>query len=189
MDDLVRQAMAKWPHVPDCYGWLALDARGQWWMRDDRTQALGAFQSGLTAARGSLLQHRKLIDFIERNYEADAQGCWYFQNGPQRVFVELESTPLVWRLDDHGQACAHTGQRSAVTAALLDEAGHVYLHTPIGLGRVHTLDMHLAADCIERGLWPLQDCRAGELPQRFGFVCSPELLRGGQAKGAADART
>ena len=29
MDDLVRAAMAKWPHVPDCRGWLALDARGE----------------------------------------------------------------------------------------------------------------------------------------------------------------
>ena len=98
MDDLVRQAMAKWPNVPDCFGWLALDARGQWWMRDDRTQAQGAFQSGVPGARGSVLRHDKLIDFIQRNYEADAQGRWYFQNGPQRVFVELESTPLVWQI-------------------------------------------------------------------------------------------
>ncbi len=27
MDEIVRQAMAKWPSVPHCYGWLALDAR------------------------------------------------------------------------------------------------------------------------------------------------------------------
>lgn len=40
MDDLVRQAMAKWPHVPDCHGWLGLDSRGQWYMRDDRVQML-----------------------------------------------------------------------------------------------------------------------------------------------------
>ena len=43
MDDLVRQALAKWPNVPDCYGWLGLDARGQWYMRDDRVQAAGPF--------------------------------------------------------------------------------------------------------------------------------------------------
>ncbi len=30
MDDLVRQALARWPDVPDCTGWLALDARGRW---------------------------------------------------------------------------------------------------------------------------------------------------------------
>ena len=123
MDDLVRQAMAKWPNVPDCFGWLALDARGQWWMRDDRTQALGTFQSGVPGARGSVLRHEKLIDFIQRNYEADAQGRWYFQNGPQRVFVELESTPLVWRLSADGQATAHTGATAPVLNALLDEDG------------------------------------------------------------------
>lgn len=174
MDDLVRQAMAKWPHVPDCYGWLALDARGQWWMRDDRCQALGTFQSGVPGARGSLLRHDKLIDFIQRNYEADAQGRWYFQNGPQRVFVELESTPLVWRLDEAGEATAHTGARTVVLTALLDEAGHLYLHTPLGLGRVHSQDMHLAADLLERGRWPLEEARVQDLAPRFGFVISPQ---------------
>ncbi len=41
MDDIVRQAMAKWPNVPHCYGWLGLDERGNWYMRDDRVQAAG----------------------------------------------------------------------------------------------------------------------------------------------------
>ena len=39
MDDIVKQAIAKWPNVPHCYGWLGLDARGDWYLRDDRTQA------------------------------------------------------------------------------------------------------------------------------------------------------
>ncbi len=43
MDDIVRQAIAKWPNVPDCYGWLGLDARGRWFMRDDAVQAQGSF--------------------------------------------------------------------------------------------------------------------------------------------------
>ena len=34
MDDIVKQAMAKWPNVPACWGWLGLDARGNWWLRD-----------------------------------------------------------------------------------------------------------------------------------------------------------
>ena len=45
MDDIVRQAMSKWPNVPACVGWLGLDSRGQWHMRDDRVQALGAFKA------------------------------------------------------------------------------------------------------------------------------------------------
>ena len=174
MDDLVRQAMAKWPNVPDCFGWLGLDSRGQWHMRDDRVQALGSFQSGEPGAKGSILRHEKLIDFIHRNYEADAQGRWYFQNGPQRVYVELETAPLIWRLDEHFTPIAHNGRNTRVLACLVDETGKVYLHTPLGLGLVHTLDVPMAAQAIEQGLWTLQDCLAKELPARYGHVLSPQ---------------
>ncbi len=176
MDDIVRQAMAKWPNVPDCYGWLGLDSRGQWHMRDDRIQALGSFQCGLVGAKGSVLRHDKLIDFIQRNYEADAQGCWYFQNGPQRVYVELESTPLVWRVASDGQVTAHTGLSGQVQACLMDENGWLYLHTAQGLGLVHTLDVPVAAELIEQGRWALQDCSRASLPARFGYVLSPQSL-------------
>ena len=99
MDAIVEQAMRKWPNVPHCYGWLGLDQRGQWWLRDLAAQAAGDFAH----SKGSRLEHTQLIGFIERNYAADAQGCWFFQNGPQRVFVELENTPLVWRVQADGQ--------------------------------------------------------------------------------------
>ena len=103
MDDIVRQAMVKWPNVPNAYGWLGLDARGNWYLRDAQAQALGAFASGTPGAKGSMLRHEKLIDFIQRNYAADAEGQWYFQNGPQRVYVELELTPWVWRVQADGR--------------------------------------------------------------------------------------
>ena len=163
MDDLVRQAMAKWPHVPDCYGWLGLDSRGQWLMRDDRVQALGTFQSGVPGAKGSVLRHDKLIEFIHRNYEADAQGRWYFQNGPQRVFVELESTPLIWRVAADGAVQAHTGRQAQVLDALVDEEGYLYLSTTLGLGLVHTLDVPVAAELIEQGRWSLKVCERSSL--------------------------
>jgi Protein of unknown function (DUF2946) len=174
MDDIVRQAMAKWPDVPDCFGWLGLDSRGQWHMRDDRVQALGPFQSGLPGAKGSVLRHDKLIDFIHRNYEADAKGRWYFQNGPQRVYVELETTPFVWRLNERFEPIANTGQTAMVEQCLLDEAGRVYLHTNLGLGLVHTLDVGLVAEAVEQGLWTPQDCLAAALPARYGYVLSPQ---------------
>ena len=60
MDDIVKQAMAKWPNVPNCYGWLGLDTRGNWYLRDDRAQASGTFQSRLPGSKGSLLTHEKL---------------------------------------------------------------------------------------------------------------------------------
>ena len=179
MDDLVRQAMAKWPHVPDCYGWLGLDSRGQWHMRDDRVQALGIFQSGVPGAKGSVLRHDKLIEFIHRNYEADAQGRWYFQNGPQRVYVELESTPLIWRIGPQGTVTAHSGRDAQVQMAWVDEEGLLYLQTNAGFGLVHSLDVAQAADLIEQALWPLQECRRDDLPVRFGYVLSPQQTTAG----------
>ena len=105
MDDIVKQALAKWPNVPDCYGWLGLDARGRWFMRDDAAQAAGDFPQ----SRGSWLRHEKLIDFIGRNYESDDEGQWFFQNGPQRVYIELECTPWVWQVLPDYRLQSHTG--------------------------------------------------------------------------------
>lgn len=177
MDELVRQAMAKWPNVPDCHGWLGLDCRGQWYMRDDQAQAIGSFQSGVPGAKGSVLRHDKLIEFIERNYEADAQGRWFFQNGPQRVFVELELSPWVWRLTADGLLVGQGGKTVPAGDGWLDQHGRLYMDSAIGLGLVHSLDVPLAADFIEQGHWVVQSCCAEELPARHGFVISPQALR------------
>ena len=174
MDDIVRQAMAKWPQVPDCYGWLGLDARGNWYMRDDRTQAVGSFASGVPGAKGSLLKHDKLIEFIGRNYLADVQGRWYFQNGPQRVFVELEATPWVWRVQPDFSVQSHTGLAARVQRCVVDEHGHVYLQTDLGFGLVHTQDVGLVAEAVQAGLWVPQEFSRAELPRRFGYVQSPQ---------------
>ena len=173
MDDIVRQAMAKWPHVPDCYGWLGLDARGNWYMRDDRVQALGSFAGGSRSAKGSLLVHEKLIAFIQRNYGPDDQGRWFFQNGPQRVYVELEATPWVWRVQADFSVQTHSGQTTLVTDCLVDEYGWLYLDSPLGLGLVHTQDVLLAAEALEAGVWTSQPVRRSELPGRYRYVTSP----------------
>ena len=188
MDDIVKAAMAKWPNVPHCYGWLGLDARGNWYMRDDNAQAAGAFcavspePGRQLASKGSLLKHDKLIDFIQRNYAADdsstsqAKGQWFFQNGPQRVYVELEATPFVWRVGSTSdfEVTAHTGQIAITQRCIIDEHGRVYLETALGFGLVHTQDMLQAADAIERGLWVPQEVLAHDLPKRFGYVRSPQ---------------
>lgn len=176
MDDIVRLALVKWPNVPDCYGWLGLDARGNWFMRDDRVQALGPFAGGTVQSKGSQLKHEKLIDFIQRNYEADAEGQWFFQNGPQRVYVELEATPLIWRVNDDFSIQDHTGKVACVQRCLLDEQGRLYLQTNTGLGLVHTMDMNQAAEAVEQGLWLPQDVLAADLPQHFNYVNSPQAL-------------
>lgn len=179
MDAIVKAALAKWPNVPHCYGWLGLDERGRWWMRDAAAQAAGPFAGpGASAAsRGAELRHEGLIAFIGRNYEADAAGQWFFQNGPQRVYVELAATPWIWRVQPDATVRAHTGgPAGAPTAALLDEEGRLYLVTPLGVGLVHSQDVPLAAEVLEQGRWGLPEpaeVRADELPQRYGFERSP----------------
>ena len=126
MDDIVIAAMAKWPHVPEVFGWLRLDGRGMWWLKNQR------------------LNHVGMLDFIQRNYSQDAQGRPFFQNGPQRVYLELAATPWIWRLTPDGSAdptdtgtCtvhSHTGLAAQVRACLVDEAGRVYLETDLGIG-------------------------------------------------------
>jgi Protein of unknown function (DUF2946) len=175
MDDMVIKAIAKWPNVPHCYGWLALDARGQWWMRDDRAQSVGHFTSGVPGAKGSQLNHEKLIDFIHRNYASDKLGQWYFQNGPQRVYVELQATPYVWRVQADFSLIAHTGLAVRAQRCIVDEKGRVYMETEAGFGLVHTQDVVLAAEAVEQGLWVPQPVLAHDLPARYGYVRSPQM--------------
>ena len=175
MDDLVKQAMAKWPNVPNCYGWLGLSARGDWYMRDDAAQAAGPFMGNGASAtsKGSRLQHEKLIAFIARNYASDERGQWYFQNGPQRVFVELEATPLIARLLPDNSVVAHTGGPLNVQRCLIDEIGHLYLDCNEGLARLHTQDVAGALPLVEQGLWVPQEAVAAQLPTRFEYCVSP----------------
>jgi Protein of unknown function (DUF2946) len=176
MDEMVRAALKKWPNVPHCYGWLALDARGDWYMRDDRVQRAGPFPM----VKGSRIRHDKLLEFIHRNYEADSQGCWFFQNGPQRVYVELEAAPLIWRVMWQGEelsVTAHTGRGATQIEAWLDEAGRLYLNTGLGFGIVHSQDMIDASHAIEAGLWAPRELRFEQMPARFGYVLSPQQLQ------------
>jgi hypothetical protein len=173
MDEIVKAALKKWPNVPHCYGWLALDARGDWYMRDDRVQRAGPFP----AVKGSRILHDKLREFIHRNYAADETGCWFFQNGPQRVYVELEAAPWVWRLDAQAggapRITSHTGVPASFESAWLDERGRLFLATELGLGLVHTLDMETAAQAVEQGLWQPGELHFEALPERYAFVPSP----------------
>ncbi len=176
MDAMVEAALKKWPNVPHCYGWLALDARGDWYMRDERVQRDGVFP----AVKGSRIEHDKLLDFIGRNYAFDDRGAWFFQNGPQRVYVELEAAPWTWRLSptdgspgEPPAVTSHTGLVAAPASAHVDESGRLYLSTDLGIGIVHTLDMAIAADAVERGTWRPEAVPAAALPERFGFMPKP----------------
>jgi len=196
MDDIVKQAMAKWPNVPYCYGWLALDARGTWRMRDEAAQRAGS--------PGDKLTNAALVGFIARNYAADERGCWYFQNGPQRVYVNLETTPFVARTDPAQGLVLHTGAPlGTLDAAYLTDAGGIVLRAGQTVAQVDDrdaaqllqafeLDGRAAADedvmaWLDGGAGELalrwQGARivveriaADDMPGRFGFVRRPDQL-------------
>jgi len=177
MDEMVLAALRKWPNVPHCYGWLALDARGHWYMRDERVQAAGPFPR----PKGSRIEHDKLLAFIHRNYAQDSAGAAFFQNGPQRVYVELEAAPYVWRVGGMAPSwtlTTHTGLAGTAQQAWLDESGRLFLQavTDQGLtcfGLVHSLDMDLAGAAVDSGAWPLREMDYARMPERFGFVLKP----------------
>ena len=124
MDEAVIRAMAKWPNVPGVRGWLSLDRRGVWRLK------------------GEPIPNRAVVDFIARNYSSDARGRWFFQNGPQRVFVDLAYTPWVYSLDGRGALVTHTGRECGVVeGAWIDEAGAMILVGEPGPGLVDDRDL------------------------------------------------
>jgi hypothetical protein len=147
-------------------------------MRDERIQRAGPFPR----LKGSRIDHDKLREFIHRNYTCDEQGSWFFQNGPQRVYVELEAAPWVWRLEAGDAATpirvrSHTGLEARPGAVWLDEHDRLFVECDLGLGIVHSQDMHLAADEVEAGRWEPQRLCFAEAPSRFGFVLRPQPQR------------
>ncbi len=132
--------MAKWPNVPHCYGWLALDARGAFRMRDEAAQA--------AHAPGDVIRHATLLSFIWRNYLRDEHGCWYFQNGPQRVYVELEATPFIARTDPVHGFVTHDGQPlDAIEQAWMTEEGRLVLRAGDKVAMVDDRDL---GDCLSQ---------------------------------------
>lgn len=153
MDLSVKQAMAKWPNVPAVYGWLSLDDRGRWHIHERGDAAEGG--------PGDLITSPQIVAFIGRNYAADERGRWYFQNGPQRVYVRLDAAPYVLRVADTGVGLVtHTGETvRTVKAWWLDETGRLYAQTDLGVGLIDGRDLERILDPlrIQPGNMPLLD--------------------------------
>lgn len=138
MDEAVRAALARWPNVPAVAGWLRLDRRGDWWIR-------------IAAHAGfDRITNPQLVRFIGRNYEHDEAGRYFFQNGPQRVYVALAYAPYVLRLDDRADRLLTHNDRPVgrLDAAYVDEEGSLVLATDLGAGLVLDRDLAAIADRI-----------------------------------------
>ena len=165
MDEIVLRAMQKWPSVPSVYGWLALDRRGKW------------------SIKGERIVNPAITDFIGRNYARDEQGRWYFQNGPQKVFVKLAYTPFVFRTEGDAvhtpKLVAHTGTAvDDLREAFVDEAGVLLVHASCGLGLIDDRDLPGILSSL-RGLAgePLDDKAIEQLLQDIARPARPPRVR------------
>jgi len=156
VDQSVLRSIAKWPDVPAVYGWLALDRRGNWLLREPGGDGFGRIGNGA------------LREFIGRNYAADARGCWYFQNGPQRVYVRLAYTPLVVRHDGAGLV-DHCGGAVQASAFFLDDEGSILVLARRGIALLDDRDLARFADDADA----LPRVARNEVASRFGFVANP----------------
>lgn len=130
-DDAVVRAMAKWPNVPQCFGWLTLDRRGAW------------------RIHGEPINHPRANAFLSRHYRSDDQGRWYVQNGPQRVFVTLDYTPWVYRFHNGEGFSTHTGvTRNDIEATLFDDEGNLLLVSGLGIGVLDDRDLEACSHLI-----------------------------------------
>lgn len=135
MDEQVLRGLAKWPNVPAVYGWLALDRRGHWLLQGDR------------------IENPTVTAYIGRNYERDGEGQWFFQNGPQRVYVELVYTPFVYRARPSEDRLlsieTHTGLPvTALCGAWIDETGALLIDSEHGIGVIHDSDLEITLPCL-----------------------------------------
>ena len=202
MDEQVLRSLIKWPNVPHCFGWLALDRRGQWRMRDEYAQT--------NQLPGNVIQHVALNEFISRNYAHDSLGRYFFQNGPQRVFITLDATPWIARMipsESGPQLSTQCGTEIKPHGALSDEKGNIYITGSIpqslsdridstvftqteslSIALLHDHDLDLFSDqsqvkedaCSFRGSWqwdgkdlPIEPIYSAELAGRFHFIKAP----------------
>jgi len=143
MDEQVLGAMQKWPDVPAVYGWLSLNAHGDWLLHTDGGAREG--QSGEKIANAQIRQ------FMNRNYAANEAGEWFFQNGPQRVFVDLACAPYIVRLADDMQTLLTHNELSVtrISQWLLDAQGRLYMQTEHGAAMLAGRDMGLLSTRLQ----------------------------------------
>lgn len=154
MEDWVKRALQRWPNVPALFGWLRLDRRGRWLIKDE------------------LISRPQIIDTIASNYAADEQGRWYFQNGPQRGYVALDHMPLLLRTADDGSLHTHTGLRvEHIDAVFLDEEGSLLLSTEHGPAALDAADLSWALERLRTEAGPAsEEALLAALSQASGTV-------------------
>jgi hypothetical protein len=143
MDQSVLDALKRWPNVPAVYGWLSLSARGDW-----RLHPLGDAQTG---GPGEGITNPQILGFMGRNYASEANGKWFFQNGPQRVYVRLDAAPYIVHIEpETADLVTHNGRIiEHVLAWFTDEMGQMYAQTDVGAVRIDDRDLIALAQVLK----------------------------------------
>ena len=146
---LPNQSTIKWPNVPDVYNWLMLDERGDWRIKEEK------------------ISHKGLIDVINAHYQADDKGRWFFQNGPQRVFVTLAYTPYVLSVTSHDSITYFKTQTNVIIRSVdrlwIDNKDRLLVSWKNGIGLVSDRDLPLLADKLTHETEPFDRMNSTEL--------------------------
>lgn len=140
-DHFIQASLDKWPNVPTLYGWLSLTHDGQWRLHP-KTPVISATTH--EHEPGESISSPGLIRFLNNYYFEDKNGAWFFQNGPQRVYVALSAAPWILHLDtaNTSRLITHTGKEiSHIHAWYLDEGGLFYAQTNLGFALVSGRDV------------------------------------------------
>ncbi len=142
MDKTVLDAIERWPNVPAVFGWLSLSRRGQWRLHPGGKADTGGF--------GESIQNQQILSFMNRNYSNDEHGRWFFQNGPQRVFVRLDCAPLIVSLTGQPALLRTHNQLEVqhIEGWLIDHDGNLFLQCEHGPACISDLDLEMVADTL-----------------------------------------
>jgi len=160
MDDIVIRGMLKWPDVPAVYGWLSLDRRGSWMIKN-------------VSGRFERIANPRSTSSSPGTTRPTPKGAGTSRTDRSGYTSPSTYTPWVYRLDDTGEGLlTHTGAAPrALEALFVDDAGGLLLEADMGIGVL--LDRDLPA-FVERLADPrgrtserlLEDVAAARKPGR-----------------------
>jgi hypothetical protein len=120
-----------------------LTARGDWRLHPLGDAQLGGVGEGIT--------NPQILGFMGRNYASEPDGKWFFQNGPQRVYVRLDAAPYIAHLQpETASLITHNGLIiEQVLAWFSDDTGQLYAQTNLGAARIDDRDLIALADILQ----------------------------------------
>ena len=169
-----------WPRQLEVYGWLSLDRRGYW------------------SIKGNKVRNAKLTKFISDNYHVDDNGRFFFQNGPQRVFVSIDLAPYILNVmySNPLDLVTHNGIRvQTINQAWFDNEMNLFICWDNLIGAINDRDNpHLFENLVDKSNsrlsskdsvepifdssgHPTEEIFLNHNGRRIQITASPEIIR------------